>query len=600
MHSVIKCSLLVFTILLLVFSTSTLADINTGLIAYYNFDDSTATDVTGNGYDGILDDDPEFIDANCGAAWMPDGINDEIEITGNLDDLMFANQSMSFSIWLQVTDNVNQSRVYVYLGRDATISNNSEMFLAKDRSGNNSGRIYMCVAHHGGYLSEAFSILSGEDLPKNTWMHVVGVVDYEEQDVRLYINGEFQDNSGGLVDYDLSTGNSDFRAHIGAYEHNYFQNGPMDEVRIYNYALGEVEIQELYEECNQSIPVTGSAFGIVAANGIDLNGVPVDLVNIDGTAYASTVTDGSGFYNFEEIPNGDYLVEIQIPLGYTPVSDQSIPITIEGNDIEVNFSLEENPNAGCVRQAWFWKRQVKCAIRGWGWSQYSSVELLNMLDQMSPHFDPYFYSQLFPDVDGLDEMNQILSARFCSSVQDQAKKHFFATLLNIVSGRLHTFQIVSRDGANASQAIQYMANLLTDGDPANDYSVILIAVNINCAWFDLPANVIDLELPQIAFKGENINSVPFAFELGQNFPNPFNPTTEINYSLPEAGDVRLDVFNITGQKVSTLINEYQDAGHYTVTWNSRDTHGSRVSSGIYFYRLSAGEYVESRKMVLMK
>ena len=95
-------------------------------------------------------------------------------------------------------------------------------------------------------------------------------------------------------------------------------------------------------------------------------------------------------------------------------------------------------------------------------------------------------------------------------------------------------------------------------------------------------------------------SLPNNYTLDQNYPNPFNPETEISYSLLEAGNVKLEVFNIMGQKVTSLVNQYQDAGSYTVTWNSRNQDGIQVSSGIYFYKLNANNFAETKKMILMK
>ncbi len=95
-------------------------------------------------------------------------------------------------------------------------------------------------------------------------------------------------------------------------------------------------------------------------------------------------------------------------------------------------------------------------------------------------------------------------------------------------------------------------------------------------------------------------SVPDKFSLDQNYPNPFNPETEISYSIPSGSHVTLEVYNITGQKVVTLIDGYQEAGRHTARWDSRDEQGDGVASGIYLYRLTAGEYTQTRKMTLMK
>ncbi|MBN2227694.1 MAG: T9SS type A sorting domain-containing protein [candidate division Zixibacteria bacterium] len=94
--------------------------------------------------------------------------------------------------------------------------------------------------------------------------------------------------------------------------------------------------------------------------------------------------------------------------------------------------------------------------------------------------------------------------------------------------------------------------------------------------------------------------VPGSYELYDAYPNPFNPTTTIGYSLPVAGAVRLEVFNLLGQKVATLVDEYQHAGRHTVEWNTTATGGEPVASGVYLYRLTAGDFSRSKKLILMK
>ena len=101
-------------------------------------------------------------------------------------------------------------------------------------------------------------------------------------------------------------------------------------------------------------------------------------------------------------------------------------------------------------------------------------------------------------------------------------------------------------------------------------------------------------------KEEKQTYAPKEFELSQNIPNPFNPETQISYSLPEAAKVRLTVYNVLGRKVKKIVDEYQTAGSKTVHWDGKDESGSEVASGIYFYRLDAGRYIETKKMVLMK
>ncbi len=94
--------------------------------------------------------------------------------------------------------------------------------------------------------------------------------------------------------------------------------------------------------------------------------------------------------------------------------------------------------------------------------------------------------------------------------------------------------------------------------------------------------------------------VPEAFELAQNYPNPFNPETVISYSLAQTGQVRLEIFNILGETVATPVNEIQPAGIYHQTFHGLDEAGRQLPSGVYFYRLTAGAFSETKKMVLLK
>ena len=94
--------------------------------------------------------------------------------------------------------------------------------------------------------------------------------------------------------------------------------------------------------------------------------------------------------------------------------------------------------------------------------------------------------------------------------------------------------------------------------------------------------------------------IPKSTALLGNYPNPFNPTTEISFALKDAQNVTLEIFNVRGQKVKTLINDNMDAGLHQVLWAGLDNDGKQISSGIYFYKMQAGKYISTRKMILMK
>ncbi|HXX65216.1 MAG TPA: T9SS type A sorting domain-containing protein, partial [Bacteroidota bacterium] len=85
------------------------------------------------------------------------------------------------------------------------------------------------------------------------------------------------------------------------------------------------------------------------------------------------------------------------------------------------------------------------------------------------------------------------------------------------------------------------------------------------------------------------------FELSQNYPNPFNPTTRISFTIPATAMVQLKVYNVLGQEVATLVNETMTNGSHTVTFDA-----SKLASGVYLYKITAGNFVSTKKMVLLK
>jgi len=95
-------------------------------------------------------------------------------------------------------------------------------------------------------------------------------------------------------------------------------------------------------------------------------------------------------------------------------------------------------------------------------------------------------------------------------------------------------------------------------------------------------------------------AIPKVFALDQNFPNPFNPTTRINYQLPIAGNVVVEVYNLRGEIVTTLVDENMQAGFHSVEWNGLTSSGNQISSGVYLYRIQAGDFNKVRKMIMLK
>jgi len=94
--------------------------------------------------------------------------------------------------------------------------------------------------------------------------------------------------------------------------------------------------------------------------------------------------------------------------------------------------------------------------------------------------------------------------------------------------------------------------------------------------------------------------LPQAYLLEQNYPNPFNPSTLIRYQLPVDGYVTLKVYNVLGQEVATLVNEFQTAGTHSITFDTRNSSFGILSSGVYLYRLQANNFIQTKAMILLR
>jgi hypothetical protein len=117
-----------------------------------------------------------------------------------------------------------------------------------------------------------------------------------------------------------------------------------------------------------------------------------------------------------------------------------------------------------------------------------------------------------------------------------------------------------------------------------------VNINGNSAWSNI-----------VKFKTSTVNGITskfeshYSFNLKQNYPNPFNPTTIISYSILTSGNVTLKIYDILGREMAELLNEYQSAGMHSVSFDA-----SKLSSGVYFYRLKVNDFVMSKKMILLK
>ena len=126
---------------------------------------------------------------------------------------------------------------------------------------------------------------------------------------------------------------------------------------------------------------------------------------------------------------------------------------------------------------------------------------------------------------------------------------------------------------------------------------VIDSVNYSEAFFD---SMDDCQESCIILNSSEFSMLPISHKIFNNYPNPFNPVTTLRYDLPANGMVTIIIYDMLGREVKTLINQTQDAGYRSIIWDTTNDYGKPVSAGIYLYQIQAGEYIQTKKMVLLK
>ncbi|MCH8289403.1 MAG: T9SS type A sorting domain-containing protein, partial [Candidatus Marinimicrobia bacterium] len=167
----------------------------------------------------------------------------------------------------------------------------------------------------------------------------------------------------------------------------------------------------------------------------------------------------------------------------------------------------------------------------------------------------------------------------------------FLTAHQTIDGEAELFLVGSAGVAGDHSIMELVFRRIPGGSSRTEIVLASARLNDNIIWTLGDTTVVDF----ITGVDDERAGLPTEFALSQNHPNPFNPETTIRYALPEASGVSLIIYNLRGEEVARLVDGEQPAGHHQVTWNA-----SNIASGMYFYRLQAGEFVQTKKMVLLK
>jgi hypothetical protein len=351
----------------------------------------------------------------------------------------------------------------------------------------------------------------------------------------------------------------------------------------------------------------GTIAGSVAADcphpDTPLEGVTVTACQAGtGDLLGATLSEQDGSYAIRDLLAEEYTVSVILPLGYEaavgPVSVSLPGGVVEGVDISLACTGESDNPSGTA----FWRRAIRAVTGGCGRILIDAAEFCAYLDAIDDHFtskgiDIYAPPAAASCDEKLAIAKDLLLPFPPGGMSSVARCHLMALLLNVAAGKIHTADVISKDGATVSQAITYCHDLLSNRPVAA--LVIAVLINNGCT---VPRGWIPLSTPGIAFAPpmqprETPGEVSLSVSVS---PNPFNPTTAISFTVPRRSHVTLSIYDITGRRVTTLVDQAMESGLERVVWNGTDARGNPASSGVYFYRLEAGEAVATGRMLLLK
>ncbi|MEM8488461.1 MAG: T9SS type A sorting domain-containing protein, partial [Bacteroidota bacterium] len=346
----------------------------------------------------------------------------------------------------------------------------------------------------------------------------------------------------------------------------------------------------------------GTVSGTVTAGGNMQAGITVKALDADDPAIVlgTAVTDASGNYSIAGVAQGDVVVMVVEPLGFSAqANDLGEAVVCNTTTADVDFTLDALVLTNDIRMASYWKNQLDIAASG----GTPAEDFSTIITEIEDRFTNVHFNALFAGVNDVDAWQDIFSKR-PGTATERATAEVGALVMNVMSLKIDQFEVVTADGFTVADVVTHVATLLEDGDVSNDATAKSLAEQVN-RGMTIAAGQIGAG--NIAYKrggpgvgpildvSSTAQALPESFELEGNYPNPFNPQTSIRFAMPEAAHVSVSVYDALGRQVATLMDGVQEAGYHEVNFDA-----ASLPSGTYLYRLvtPAGEFTKT--MLLLK
>ena len=524
-----------------------------GLVAWYPFN-GNANDSSGNGNNGTLHGLTSVPDrfGNPNAAYQFNGTSDYIDVASSAS---FPSTGITTAFWFNRNGNPPTSPDENYICKDLAFSTylSDSILYAEVWKGSPGVWAY--------WSSGNYKVSDDTD-----WIFYASTFDNSTKLVNIYINGVLV-NSVTETDPNAIVRLSSSPLYIGRNTSPvYYINGKLDDVRIYNRALSSNEIQSLYHEGGwDNVPTNG----LVAWYPFNGNANDSSGNGNNGTNYGATLTsdrfgnpnsaylfDGSSSYIL--VNSSAKFPDTAITTAFWFNRNGNPPTSPDENYIckDLAFSTYLSDS---ILYAEVWKGSPGV------WAYWSSGNY-----KVSDDTDWIFYASTF------DNSTKLVNIYINGVLVDSVTETDPNAIVRSSSSPLYI-------GRNTSP-VYYINGKLDD---VRIYNRTLSSKEIQSLYHDGPTT---------AVKDTRNKTVPEKFTLLQNFPNPFNPSTVIQFTVPSNGRAVLKVFNILGQEVATLFDGVAAAGEY----HQATFDASRLASGIYFSRLEFGGMMQVKKLLLMK